>query len=135
MSYEQEGSSWIAFHRSGRGETFGWGLIFLWAAVVLSLELSGAISGIGWWDGWAVFFTGFGLIALIGAMIALQIGNNEKAGWNFFFGFIATGFGLSVLINSSSAWVFVLFAVAIVLIIVALKNDSENRNTNNTGGY
>ena len=62
-------SSWIRFQRSGRGDTLGWGLIFLWGMIVIIAELVGWTEGISWWNGWAMFFLGFGIIALFGGVV------------------------------------------------------------------
>lgn len=135
-SVHESDSSWIKFQKSGRGETLGWGLIFLWGTLVLIAELAGLTEGVSWWDGWAVFFLGFGAIALLGGVVGLQIGDRDKAGWNFVVGFVMIGFSLGTLVTSDWAWVGVLGGVAFVLIIGAFypkRNNSENGQTD--GGY
>jgi Flp pilus assembly protein TadB len=123
-------SSWTAFHKSGRAETLGWGLIFIWGALVLLLEVADVVSGVSWWDGWAVFFIGFGVIALSGGIIYAYIKDYSKAGWNLFFGFGAIGFGLSAIIQSDIIWVLVLFAIGAILLIGAFvwKNGSDTKD-------
>ena len=129
-------SSWIRFQKSGQGDILGWGMIFLWGMIVLLAELAGWTEGIGWWNGWAMFFLGFGIIALLGGIVGLQIGDIVKARWNFVIGIIMVVFSLGALIESDWAWVVVLGGIAFVLIILAFypnqnrsgRCDSSNRN-------
>jgi hypothetical protein len=126
MENESE-SSWIKFNKSGRGETFGWGLIFLWGAIVLLMEETINVEFVSWWDGWAVFFIGFGTIAMLGAVIGVQIKDYGKAGWNFAVGTVALSFSLGTIYNSDLGWVFAAFAIALGLIIAAVALNGDDR--------
>ncbi len=118
------------FYKSGRGDTLGWGLVFIWGAIVLLLDVANVVSGIGWWDGWAIFFVGFGMLALIGALIALQIEENySKAGWNFFFGFIMLGFSLGGLVHEGLFGVMALLAMASAILVGVLNKDTIPKNS------
>lgn len=103
-------------------------MIFLWGALVVMIEVTTNVKSTTWWDGWAVFFTGFGTIALGGALVAVQMKDYDKAGWNFFFGFVAIGFGIGGIFNTDYAWVFVLFAIATILLVGALVKWPEKKN-------
>ncbi len=127
-------SSWIRFQKSGQGDILGWGMIFLWGMIVLLAELAGWTEGISWWNGWAMFFLGFGIIALLGGIVGLQIGDIVKAGWNFVIGIIMVVFSLGAIMESDWAWVVVLGGIAFVLIILAFypnKNRSGRCDSSN----
>ncbi len=116
------------FYKRGRGDALGWGLVFIWGAIVALLEITNVVSGINWWDGWAMFFAGFGILALIGAVIAVIVEeNHSKAGWNFFFGFILLGFSLSGLINPNLFGVMILCAIASTILIGALNKKTTSK--------
>lgn len=120
MEYRTEEESALRkFFRSSRGDALGWGLIFLWGAFVVLIEETVHIVSLSWWDGWAVFFLGFGTIAIIGGIIALRFDMYTKAGWNFVAGFIILGFGLGGLLKTEFVWVLVLGAIAVILLYAA----------------
>jgi uncharacterized membrane protein YhaH (DUF805 family) len=125
---EKEGvSSWKELYKAGRVETLGWGLIFLWGALVVLIEATTNIKSTTWWDGWAVFFAGVGMIALAGAVVAIQFKDYDKAGWNFIIGFIVLGFAIGGIFNTDYAWVFVLFGIAAVLLVGAFVKSPEKK--------
>ncbi|UCH90007.1 MAG: hypothetical protein JSV49_05025 [Thermoplasmata archaeon] len=125
MEYDTEKNSWKEFHKSGRGDALGWGLIFLWGALVLLIEITTNVEAISWWDGWAMFFIGFGIVVLTGGPIGLQIGDHGKAGWNFFIGFILLGFGLAGIVGGGIFWVMVLFAIASSTLVNVFKKQNN----------
>jgi hypothetical protein len=122
----EESSRWKTFYRKGKVESIGWGLIFIWGAIVLLADITNYGINFNWWDGWAVFFTGFGVIALIGGFIALKFRDYDKAGWNFIVSFVILGFSLSTLLNTSWILVLIPLIIGIVIIIGAFTEKSTN---------
>jgi hypothetical protein len=131
MNIENEESSWIKFQKSGRGDTLGWGLIFLWGAIVVLIEMTTDVKSISGWDGWAVFFIGFGVIALFGAVVGVQIKDHAKAVWNGIVGFFALSFGLGTILETDAFWALALFGVALVLIYAASNNNWDEKEEKN----
>jgi uncharacterized membrane protein YhaH (DUF805 family) len=108
--------SWKTIYKSGKLDSFGWSLIFIWGELVLLADLIGYGNNFTWWDGWVVFFTGFGIIALLGGTIAVKFRDYDKASWNFIISFIMLGLSLGTLLNT--IWIIVLVPIAIGIIII-----------------
>lgn len=112
-------------YTSGRSDSVGWALIFFWGALVVLLEATGYSARFSWWDGWSVFFTGFGIIALSGVPFLFKYGRREKAGWDLFFGLIMLGVGLSDLVNFGWIWVVILLIIGFAILSDAFKKKKE----------
>ena len=74
---DDAGSGWErwckgCWHRD-RGDVVGWGAIFIWGGLVLLAEATDYAANFSGWNGWAVFFTGAGVIVLLGATIRLLL--------------------------------------------------------------
>jgi len=54
-------------------DSAGWGLFFLWGALVIVAEVTNFANNFAWWNGWSVFFIGAGIISLIQVIIRLLI--------------------------------------------------------------
>lgn len=64
--------AWEDWWRSDRLDAAGWAAIFLWGALVVVATYTDFRDDFDWWDGWAVFFAGAGVIVLIEAMFRLM---------------------------------------------------------------
>jgi uncharacterized membrane protein len=128
-SYEMR--SWKTIYKSGKLDVFGWGLIFIWGGLVLLADLIGYGNNFTWWDGWAVFFTGFGIIALIGGILAVKFRDYDKAGWNFIISFIMLGLSLGTLFNTGWIIVLIPLVIGIIIIIGAFKDKTNSRDWKN----
>ena len=109
------------FYRTGKGDALGWAIIFIWAAIVVLMEVAGCSKKFPGWDGWSVFFTGFGIIVLVGAVIYFSIGKTDKAIWNLVIGIILLIIGLGDLFNLKWIWVVIFLIIGIVILKKALK--------------
>ena len=56
----------------------GWAAIFIWGGLVLLAEATNHASKFGGWNGRAVFFTGAGVIVLLGATIRLLLPEHRR---------------------------------------------------------
>ena len=104
------------FYKSGKGDAVGWAIIFIWAAIVYALGLSGFTDSYSWWNGWSVFFTGFGVIVIIQSIIHVLAKQRNKAIGGFIFGFILLIIGLGGFIDTS--WALPIFLVIIAILIL-----------------
>jgi hypothetical protein len=123
--FHDKTSSWKKYYKTGKIDTIGWGFIFIWGGIILLADITEFGANFSWWDSWAVFFTGFGIIALIGGLISLKFRDKDKAGWNFIISFIILGFSLSTLLNAGWIIVLIPLAIGIIIIIGAFIDKSE----------
>ncbi len=59
--------------KQDRLDSAGWGLFFLWGALVIVAEVTNFSSNFSWWSGWSIFFIGAGVITLIQLIIRLLV--------------------------------------------------------------
>jgi hypothetical protein len=105
-----------------RLDTFGWGMTLIWAGLVLVAELTGFGSGFAWWDGWGVFFTGAGTIALLGTVARVLV-PEYRYKWvaSLVWGLILLSFGLGDSQGWGWLWVGVLIVIGLGIFGKALK--------------
>ena len=113
------GSRW----RNDRVDTIGWGASFIWAALVVLASVTGFAANFRWWDGWAVFFVGAGIITLVEAVIRLQVPRYRNKCvatlvWGLFM--LAIGFGAGDWVAGGWFWVLALAIIGILIIRGAL---------------
>ena len=108
------------FYESGKGDGLGWGIVFILAGLIVTLEVFGVVSGLQWWNGWSVFFLGAGLITLVGSLACLSAGLATKGGWGVFFALILLALGVGGLWQVDVFWPFVLIGFGILILIGAL---------------
>ena len=99
-----------------RQESIGWALIFIFGALVLLAEITEFSLRFANWDGWSIFFTGFGVIVLAGMLINLLKGKMDKAVWNLVWGLIFLAIGLGNTLNFDWIWVAVLLVIGFVIL-------------------
>ncbi len=82
--------------KSDKLDTLGWGVLFVWAAMVLLAESTGYVQNFPWWwDSWGVFFTGAGIIVLSEAVVRMLVPAYHHAMvWNLICGAVLTSIGL-----------------------------------------
>ncbi len=97
-----------------------WGSAFIWGVLILLVENTGWAGAWGWWDGWGVFFTGAGILALLCAVVRLQV-PVYRAKWIFstIFGFIFLAIGLSAWDAAWWIWVVGLMIVGVITLLSA----------------
>lgn len=125
---DEENIGWKKFYKSGKLDATGWAIIFFWGAIVLASEAVDYSAKFSWWNGWAVFFTGFGIIAIIGAIISTYAKDYDKAGWNFIVGFIMIGFSLGFIFDTNWIWVIVIVAIGVIILLGAFFEKSSEKD-------
>ncbi len=114
---------WENWCRGDRVDAVGWAVGFVWAAVVIIATQTAITANIVWWDGWAVFFAGAGVIVLIETAVRLLLPVYRKGiAASLIFGFILIGFGLGGLIGWVWVWPVVLVVVAATILKSALRS-------------
>ena len=112
------GGCWEAWRRNDLVDTLGWAAAFIWAGLVLLAETKNYSGKFNWWDGWAVFFTGAGVIVLFEIVIRLLIPQYRKnITGSLILGLILLGIGLGALFNLF--WPLVLIAIGVIILIRA----------------
>ncbi|MFB0533096.1 MAG: hypothetical protein ACETVU_05440 [Desulfatiglandales bacterium] len=107
------------WRKSDRGDAVGWGAGFIWGALVLLAQITNYAANFSWWNGWAVFFTGAGVIALSGVVIRQIIPKYPSPSiWDLLFGLFLLGIGSGGLIGDWF-WVLVLFIIGVVILLSA----------------
>ena len=115
--------AWEEWWSSDRLDSFGWAALFLWGALVVVATYTDFSTDYDWWDGWAVFFVGAGVIVLAEAMIRLSVpAYRSKWGWNLFWGTVFLALGLGGLAHS--AW----YALPLVAIAIVILKDAFARH-------
>jgi hypothetical protein len=114
MEEEKRQDDWW---RQDKVDAVGWGVAFIWGALVLLAEVTNFAEDYSWWDGWGVFFTGAGFITLIETIIRLQI-PAYRGKWvgSLIFGLILLAIGLGTWGNVGWLWVLVLLVVGIIIL-------------------
>ena len=105
------------FYKSGKGDAVGWAIIFIWGAIVYAMDLTGYSSNFSWWNGWSVFFTGFGVVVIIQSIVHVYVKQTSKAIGGFIFGFILLVVGLGGFVDTSWAWLVFLIIIAILILL------------------
>ena len=96
-------------------DKIGWGAVLLWGGLVALVDAIWNTSALAWWNGWAVFFVGTGVLVLLGTVIRVLVPElRGKAGASLVFGVVLLAIGLG---DSAGAW---LWPVALIGLGVAL---------------
>jgi len=103
-----------------RVDAVGWGLFFIWAALVLAAEITGYTAGFSWQNGWAVVLIGGGLIAFAATLFRLVVAEyRRKWAESLIWGLVLVAVGSSLGGWTSWGWIWVLVLAVIGLKIVA----------------
>ncbi len=128
MSAEEAGNSneikekgWASKTTWGtdRLEAIGWGIFFIWIAVVVIIDITGYKKNFSWWNGWAIALTGGGIISIASGVIRAFVPRlRNKMMGAFIFGFIMLAVGWGAW---GWFWVVALIAIAIAILAGALR--------------
>ncbi len=105
--------------RSDRLDAIGWAAAFLWAAFVLLVEGVGHPSDSSWWNGWAAFFVGAGVIVFVETAVRLLVPQYRSSWWwSLMVGAVLLGIGL----DSWEAWAWIGAAVMAITGVAILRD-------------
>ena len=110
----------VKWWKTDAHEAVGWALIFLWAASILFFEVSGAAADVAWWDGWALFFLGLGIIVLTGTVVRRIIIGRSIEGFGAVCGVFMVAGGVDGLVGVEWIWPVALGAVGVLILIYAV---------------
>jgi len=117
---EEKRKGWDEKWRRDRVNAFGWAAILIWGALVLLAEVTHYKDNFYWWEGWAVFFAGAGIILLLTAFYRLLVPAHRRAmGGTLIVGLVFLGIGLGDLISWTYVWVAILIVIALVILLRA----------------
>ena len=113
---------WEEWWKSDLVDAFGWAAGFIWGALVILAGATNFAANYSWWDGWAVFFTGAGVIVLIEVAVRMFLPEYRRGVVsNLVFGLILLAIGLGGLVGWAWVWPMALIAIAVVILRSALK--------------
>jgi hypothetical protein len=107
-------------------DSVGWAAVFIWGALVILAGATNFVSNFRWWDGWAIFFAGAGVIVLLEVVVRLIIPKyRQRVSMGLIFGFILMGLGLGGLVGWMWVWPLVLMVIAVVILRGDFKSDAK----------
>ncbi|MGD0916811.1 MAG: hypothetical protein ABSB22_10155 [Thermodesulfobacteriota bacterium] len=92
--------------------------ILIWAGIVALIQAAKLITA-SWWQGWAVFLIGTGVILLIKAAFRLRPEYRRPIGGTIVIGIILLGVGLGHLLGWNYVWPIILIAIGVIIIVQA----------------
>ncbi|MFC1948347.1 hypothetical protein ACFLXY_10570 [Chloroflexota bacterium] len=114
--------------KNDRMDSIWWGLSFIWGALILLAGIINFGDGSSWWNGWGVFFTGLGIITLIGIIIRLLLPMyRRKLVSGLIWGILFLAIGLGTWGNTEWFWVAAIFVVGISILGVAFVRSGKNQ--------
>jgi len=93
-----------------------WAALFIWGGLVLLAETMNLVP-VYWWNGWAVFLAGSGIIVLIQAPFRAMVRGRRRVAGSLVSGFILLGIGAGGLIGWKFVWPVILIIIGIVILV------------------
>ena len=117
-----EKSSWEEVWETDLVDAIGWAALFAWAGLVVLASYTTFHERFDWWEGWAVFWLGAGVILLIETGVRLAMPAYRSTWWwTFLWGIGLLSIGLGSFFGW--AWVSLFFiAVAAVILGAVIRN-------------
>ena len=117
---DEKRKGWDEKWRRDRVNAVSWAAILIWAALVLLAETTDFKDHFDWWEGWAVFFAGAGIILLLTAFYRLLVpAHRRTVTGSAILGLVFLGIGLGELVSWNYIWVIVLAVIALVILLRA----------------
>jgi hypothetical protein len=102
-------------------DAIGWGIVFIWAALILLADITDFSANLSWWNGWGVFLVGAGAITLITTIVRAGLPEyRDKWLGGLIWGCILLAIGLGTWGNVEWIWVIALFAIGYVILHSAI---------------
>ena len=110
-SEKQRGEKWTR----DPVRTIMFAAILIWGGIVALIETTNLIDA-DWWEGWAVFLIGTGIILLIKAAVRLLPEYRRPVGGTVIIGVILIGVGIGDIVGWNYTWPAVLVIIGLILI-------------------
>ena len=111
-----------------RGDALGWALVLIWAGIVLLMDTTSIADNFDQWNGWSVFFTGFGVLAfLVISIRSLVTEFPSPSVWDVIFTLMMLGLGQGEKIEW--IWPILPFAVGVMIIYGVITGKDRSLNT------
>ncbi len=125
MEEKDKSSSEKEWWQNDRIDAVGWGIGFIWGALLLLAGITHFAESFSWWDGWGLFFTGAGVITLLLTIVRVQI-PVYRGKWmgSLIWGAILLAIGLGTWMDMGWLWVVALAIVGIIILKEALTRKS-----------
>lgn len=112
MTENKTASKMAGWWRSDENyERVAWAVIFFLGAALLLVEVSGIAGGIGWYNGWDIFFLGLGSVMVLGAIARRTVLGRRVEGLGAICGIILVAVGLDGILGFDLFWPIVLVVI------------------------
>jgi hypothetical protein len=117
MSENKTASKISGWYRSDETyERVAWAVIFFLGAALLLVEVSGIADGIGWYNGWDIFFLGLGSVMVLGAIARRTALGRRVEGLGAVCGIILVAIGLDGILGFDLFWPIVLVVIGALVL-------------------
>jgi peptidoglycan/LPS O-acetylase OafA/YrhL len=117
MTENKTASKMAGWWRSDENyERVAWAVIFFLGAALLLVEVSGIADGIGWYNGWAIFFLGLGSVMVLGAIARRTALGRRVEGLGAFCGIILVAVGLDGILGFDLFWPIILVVIGALVL-------------------
>jgi hypothetical protein len=96
-----------------RGITFA--VILIWGGIVAWIQVANLVKA-EWWQAWAVFFIGTGVILLVKAAFRLRPEHRRSIGGTVIIGLVLIGVGLGDIIGWGYSWPIILIVIGVLIL-------------------
>jgi len=117
MTENKTASKMAGWWRSDENyERVAWAVIFFLGAALLLVEVSGIADGIGWYNGWDIFFLGLGSVMVLGAIARRTVLGRRVEGLGAFCGIILVAVGLDGILGFDLFWPIILVVIGALVL-------------------
>jgi len=117
MTENKTASKMAGWWRSDESyERVAWAVIFFLGAALLLVEVSGIADGIGWFNGWDIFFLGLGSVMVLGAIARRTALGRRVEGLGAICGVILVAVGLDGILGFDLFWPIVLVVIGALVL-------------------
>ncbi len=118
---EKHEKSWEEKWRRDPLNVVTWTLVLLWLGVVLLIVATDVVAQLAWWETWAVFFAGAGVLLLAQVVIRLAVPSlRQRVMGGLILGLVFLAIGLGGMVGWVWVWPVVVIAIALVILIYGL---------------
>lgn len=95
------------------------GAILIWGGIVAFIDNAHLVTA-SWWQGWAVFLIGAGVILLIKAAFRRRPAYRRPVGGTIIIGLVLIAVGLGDILGWSASWPIILVAIGVIVVVLAI---------------